>query len=103
LQIENNAHERFIDHAKYAQSVIGVRIKSVPIAQARARGGCKYDGLMRERDATPGFPPTPSQRASSAPARDTDGPFFISAYSSKGVLIYLQRQQPLELRRQLLT
>ena len=26
--IENNAHERFINHAKYAQSVISVRIKS---------------------------------------------------------------------------
>ena len=26
--IENNAHERFINHARYAQSVIGVRIKS---------------------------------------------------------------------------
>ena len=26
--IENNAQERFVNHAKYAQSVISVRIKS---------------------------------------------------------------------------
>ena len=26
--IESNAHERFINHAKYAQSVINVRVKS---------------------------------------------------------------------------